>query len=94
MKFRASSAFVCLLAGVVGFAVASRAADRTEAVHFAKGKSAAALKGSIKGDNGVVYQLSSRDEMRREAPRTGSEPDASAVRDCRRAGPSRARTRT
>jgi hypothetical protein len=52
------SAIACLLAGIIGLAAASRAADRTEAVHFAKGHSSATMKGSITGDDGVVYQLS------------------------------------
>lgn len=57
MKIRIPVTFACLLAGVLGFAVASPAADRTEVVHFAKGRSSATLKGTIKGDAGVVYQL-------------------------------------
>jgi len=57
MKIRTSLAAVCLLAGIASFAIEARAADRTEAVHFAKGHSSATLKGSITGDNGIVYQL-------------------------------------
>jgi hypothetical protein len=56
---RTSSARAIGLAtvGVVGFALASSAADRSENVHFAKGHSSATLKGSITGDHGVVYKL-------------------------------------
>jgi hypothetical protein len=57
MGIRTSIACVCLLAGFVVAAIPSRAADRTEAVHFAKGHSSATLKGSVGGYDGVVYQL-------------------------------------
>jgi hypothetical protein len=57
MRIKLVPTFACLLASVLGFTTASRAADRTEAVHFAKGHSSATLKGSVKGDNGVVYQI-------------------------------------
>jgi hypothetical protein len=57
MKIRVRSASALLLASVVGIAVVSHAADRKETVHFAKGHSSATLKGSITGDDGVVYEL-------------------------------------
>lgn len=57
MQTRILSAIACLLVCTIGFAATSRAADRTETVHFAKGHSSATMKGSITGDDGVVYQL-------------------------------------
>jgi hypothetical protein len=56
VKTRTLSAIACLLAGI-GLPTPSRAADRREPVHFAKGHSSATMKGSITGDDGVVYEL-------------------------------------
>ena len=57
MHMKNLSACLCLLACIAGFAVASQAADIAKAVHFDQGKTSATLKGSIRGEDGVVYQL-------------------------------------
>ena len=57
MNIRVRSASVCLLVGIAGFVAVSRADERTEAVHFAKGRTSATLKNSIRGDASVAYEL-------------------------------------
>jgi hypothetical protein len=57
VDIRVRSASVCLLVGIAGFVVVSRADERTEAVHFAKGRTATTLKNSIRGDASVAYEL-------------------------------------
>jgi len=57
MHMKNLSACLCLLACIAGFAVASQAADIAKAVHFAQGKTSATLKGSIRGEQGIAYQL-------------------------------------